>query len=90
MNCFEKKAHSCVSRAAAFYTYSPRSRTTYYSNNDRLLEHFPVRPLVRLSFDLDRLIPAPLVVDEVLVFCFTGIKFGELVALVIRCDVKGR
>ena len=86
----EKNAHSSVSRVAAFYPYSPRSRTAFDTDFDRSLEHFPVRPLVRLPLNLNWLIPAPLVIDEFLVFCFTGIKLGELVALVIRCDVKGR
>lgn len=55
-----------------------------------LLEYFSVRPLICLPLNLDRLVPAPLVIYEFLVFGFAGIKLGELVALVIGCDVKCR
>lgn len=40
--------------------------------------------------NLDRLVPAPLVIDEFLVLRFAGIKLGELIALVVGCNVKGR
>ena len=62
----------------------------FESSNRSLLEHFPVRPLICLPFKLDRLVPAPLVADEFLIFGFGGIKLSELVALVVRCDIKGR
>ena len=59
-------------------------------SNKGLLEYFPIRPLIRLPLKLDRLVPAPLVVNEFLIFGFAGIKLSELVALIVRCDIKGR
>ena len=56
----------------------------------RLLEYLSIRPFIGLAFDLNRLIPAPLVIDEFLVLRLTGVKLRELVALVIGCDIEGR
>ncbi len=59
-------------------------------NNTHLFEHLAVRPLILLSLDLNRLIPAPLVLQELLVFCLCRVKLGELVALIVWSHIKGR
>ena len=56
----------------------------------RLLEHLSIRPFVGLAFDLNWLVPAPLVIDKLFVLRLTGVKLRELVALVIGCDIEGR
>ncbi len=66
------------------------SLTAIDSSRQGLFEYFPVCPLVRFPLNLDRLVPAPLVIDEFLVLRFAGIKLGELIALVVGCNVKGR
>lgn len=55
-----------------------------------LFKYFSVRPLIFLPLTLDRLIPAPLIIDKFPIFGFAGIKLGKFVALVVGCDVKGR
>ena len=55
----------------------------------RLLEHLPIRPLVRLTLHLNRLVPAPLVLEEFLVLRLGRVELGELVALVVGGDVEG-
>ena len=64
--------------------------STLIDSSNGLLEYFPVSPLVFLPLNLNGLIPAPLVVDEFLVFGFAGIKLGEFVAFIIGRDIKGR
>ena len=54
-----------------------------------LLKHLPIRPLICLSPLLDRLVPAPLVFQKLLVFRFLWVQLGEAIALVIRRNVKG-
>ena len=65
-------------------------RQLLFQVSKSLFENFPVRPLICFPLDHDRLIPAPLVIDEFSVFGFAGIKLSDFVALVIWCDVKGR
>ena len=58
--------------------------------NKGLLKDFTVRPLICLPLNLDRLIPAPLVIDKFSVFGLIEIKLVELIALVVGRDIKGR
>ena len=56
-----------------------------------LLEHLPVSPIVLLAIgSLNRLVPCPHVLEELLVGGLVRVEFGELVALPVRRDVKGR
>ena len=64
--------------------------TAIQLSNESLLKYFSVRPLVRLALNRDRLVPAPLVIDEFFVFGFARIKLSEFVALVVGCDIKSR
>lgn len=59
-------------------------------DDTRLFEHLAIRPLIRLSLHLNRLIPAPLVLQESLVLWLGGVKLGEFVALKVRGNIKGR
>ena len=54
------------------------------------LEHLTVSPLHRLAVDLNRLVPRPHVVDELLVLRLGGVELGELVRVDIRRDVESR
>ena len=56
----------------------------------RLLEDLAICPIVLLALDVDRLVPAPLILNELLVRGLVGIKLDELVALPVRRDIKGR
>lgn len=55
-----------------------------------LLEDLTVSPLVRLAVVLDRLIPCPHALDELLVLGLGGVELGELVRLEVRGNVEGR
>jgi hypothetical protein len=57
--------------------------------NSQLLEHLAIRPLVLLPLDLDWFVPAPLIFQVLLILWLGGVKFGELVAFVVRSDVEG-
>ena len=50
------------------------------------LKHLPVRPFVFLTLDFDRLVPAPLVLDKLLVLC--RVELGELIGFVVWGNVK--
>jgi len=54
-----------------------------------LLEDLAVSPLILLASDLDRLVPCPHGLDELLVLGFFGVKGRESVALVVGCDIEG-
>ena len=54
----------------------------------RLLENFAISPVVLLAVDIDRLVPRPLVLEELLVFSLAGVELDELVAFPVRSDVK--
>ena len=69
--------------------FFPLLSTEVDLHETRLLEHLAICPLVRLSFDFDWLIPAPLVLQELLVFWLGRVKLGELIALKVRGDIKG-
>jgi len=56
----------------------------------RLLELLPIRPLIRLTVHLDRLVPRPHVVDKLLVLSLARVELRELVALPIRRNFKRR
>jgi hypothetical protein len=69
------------------------SRGRYYkgnstSDNLNLLEDLAISPWVILSVNSNRLLPGPLLVDELLVLWLGGIELGELIALVVRCDIE--
>jgi hypothetical protein len=69
------------------------SRGRYYkgnstSDNLNLLEDLAISPWVILSVNSNRLLPGPLLVDELLVLRFGVVKFGELVALIVWCDIE--
>ncbi len=53
-----------------------------------LLKDLPIRPLILFALHLDRLIPAPLVLDKGLVFLFARVQLCERVALVVWGDVE--
>ena len=53
-----------------------------------LLEHLPIRPVILLSINLDRLVPAPLVLHELLILGLSRVELGELVALKVRGDIE--
>jgi hypothetical protein len=55
-------------------------------NAIHLLEDLAIGPLIGLAFDLDRLVPGPLVVDELLVLGW--VKLGEFVGLIVGCYVE--
>lgn len=59
----------------------------YHPVGAHLLEDLPVRPLVRLTSDDNRLVPRPHALDEV--FVLLGVELRERVALVVRGDVEG-
>lgn len=59
------------------------------TTSPRLLKDLPIRPLVRFTLDLNRLIPAPLVLEVRLVLVLVVIQLGEFVALVIGGNVEG-
>ena len=65
-----------------------RSRETRERDEEKLLKHLPVRPLVLLSVDGNRLVPGPHVVDEGAVLGLGVVEPGELVRLVVRGDVE--
>lgn len=52
-------------------------------------EHLPIRPVVFLSIYLDGLVPAPLVLQELLILGLGRIELAELVALIVGCDIEG-
>ena len=56
----------------------------------RLLELLPIRPLHLLPVDLHRLIPCKHRLDELLILRLARVQLRELVALVIRRDLKSR
>ena len=65
---------------------SPSSSQTLSSV--RLLEDLTVGPIIGLAIDGERLVPGPLVVDELLVLGLVGVELGELVTLPVRSDVE--
>jgi hypothetical protein len=65
-----------------------RSILSIYQQS-RLLEDLAVGPVVLLAVGLDRLVPGPHVVNELLVLRLGGVKLGELVALVVGSNVEG-
>lgn len=54
-----------------------------------LLEDLAVRKGVLLVTDLDALLPAPGILDELSVLGLGGVELGELVALVVGSDIEG-
>ncbi len=54
-----------------------------------LLKDLPVRPLILLTIHFNRLVPAPLVLDERLVLLLARVELREGIALVVRGDVEG-
>jgi hypothetical protein len=65
-----------------------RTSGPYQLKVKRLLEDLAVSPLVGLAVDIDRLVPGPLVLDELLVLSLGGVKLGELVGLPVWGDVE--
>lgn len=54
-----------------------------------LLEDLSIRPLVRLALELDRLIPAPLVLQIRLIFLLGVVQLGEFIAFIVGGNVEG-
>jgi hypothetical protein len=59
-------------------------------SGQRLLEDLAIGMRVFLAIDLDRLLPAPLGLDESFVLWILGIQLGERVAFPIRSNIEGR
>lgn len=53
-----------------------------------LLEDLSISPLVGLAFDLDWLVPRPLVLQVLLVLWLAWVELGELVALIVGSDIE--
>ncbi len=53
-----------------------------------LLEHLTIRPLIGLPPLFNRLVPAPLVLHELLVLLLLRVQLGEAIALVVWGNVK--
>lgn len=54
-----------------------------------LLEDLPIGPLVCLAVDLNRLVPRPHLLDELLVGRLVRVQLDELVALPVGSDIEG-
>ena len=57
-------------------------------STQNLLEDLSIRPLIRLTSDLDWLIPAPLIVHKL--FIFDRVELRKGVALIVRGHVECR
>src|SRR5882757_4164130 len=53
-----------------------------------LLEDLAISPGVFLSTDSDWLLPGPLQFDKVLILGLGVVEFGELIALIVWCNVE--
>jgi hypothetical protein len=89
MSCPGSRCAFCGGPAASTTSTSIQPSKAHQTDDGRLLEHLPIRPLVRLAINLNRLIPAPLVLDEFLVLRLGWVELGELVTLEVGGDVEG-
>ena len=85
-----KKHRILSSQASSHDSYSHPQYHTSHPPLTPLLENLPIRPLISLPLDLNRLIPSPHIIHKVPILLLARIQLRKLIALVVGRDLERR